>query len=365
MAEACLSTVKGSSRETLEGLIEQEYHTGISTTCKDLVIGYISSTKSVSEEDIIFIKRLTKIGKRILVESPDRLDMELAERLYKFHLEGISKVQKGEVGEYASERIAKLLAHLHTHASDILMVIMRNSSDDKRDISLLSDVYNHLTFAGGILKALNPEEAAIQYSVAGDSANDAALLLGDKAGLKKLDWLKKAYHAKRLSAETTFEVNPVYSAHKHFQAGEAAKSIFLNICSSKEFTIEQKAYWANLWYENKMAAASIGENDHPLFSIYRYGEAADACLAMYTLTKTVSLLYERYRIHQRVCSMVPNTHPRVRSFYEGVSAETSRLLFSIEDCEQWKKRENNHERNHLKYKKKAEKLRRIKNNFDP
>src|SRR3989344_1925351 len=113
----------------LETLLDINYygftqHSG--QRCIDLVVRYIQENNTVSDEDIIFIKNLTKVAGRI-VEDTSRLDGQL-EKLYRFNMEGVDVVRKDSNG-LTENRSINIESHLFSHAGDAAEALFTMTGD--------------------------------------------------------------------------------------------------------------------------------------------------------------------------------------------------------------------------------------------
>lgn len=78
----------------LATLLQQEYNTEgpVSDECREKTIEYITSNIKVEHEDVIFIKHLTKIAS-IIIKNGDLSLKKYLERIYKYNLAGIKKIE--------------------------------------------------------------------------------------------------------------------------------------------------------------------------------------------------------------------------------------------------------------------------------
>lgn len=155
----------------------------VSPECKALVLKYISAHESVADENILFIKRLTKVASHILSSDPDSLD-GLLERLYKFNIEGADMSKANGLDRYTQKNLLSMQSHFNSHAG--------STSKEKFDRT------------------------------------------GD------VSWAEKWYDSEKLSAEISAEFDPKHSAHAYSFTGDAAKVIFEHLLS--EGRVEKK--WA-------------------------------------------------------------------------------------------------------------------------
>lgn len=95
-----------------EVIIHDFYDSPVSPLCKAVMLHYIMTIDDISFESVEVIKKVTKIGKR-LVENGYR---ELTGRIYDYHVQGIA-VTQCHIGE--DKNYATILCHLMGHAADI------------------------------------------------------------------------------------------------------------------------------------------------------------------------------------------------------------------------------------------------------
>ena len=107
--------------------------------CKEKIIQYLETNQSIAHEDVLFIKKFTKVAKYILESEPDSFD-GLLERFYMFHMEGIVKIQQGFACDLDEENLVIMKSHLHGHASDIALKIF-NTVFNNEDIPFARKMY--------------------------------------------------------------------------------------------------------------------------------------------------------------------------------------------------------------------------------
>ena len=159
----------------LEKIIEEEYHQdSFSGDYERQVTEYIIKEPYVVDMPLIFIKCLTKAARKILKRKENETVLIFhREKIYKFCMEGIQKIDSGFHESMPEYQVRKIEAHLYNDAGKL---------------------------------------AKKEYEGTGD-----------------LDWLKKAYQNLRKAAEMSKKNDPKYSECAFHAAGNASYTIFQEI----------------------------------------------------------------------------------------------------------------------------------------
>lgn len=103
---------------------------------RDPVIEYVKDTAIISDKDIIFIKRLTKVEDEI--NEKDRALLSDSYRKILFHhLQGIKKIVKNDHDETDNFNLQKLFSHLYGHAANFAFYLYKQTGR----VSLLKKAY--------------------------------------------------------------------------------------------------------------------------------------------------------------------------------------------------------------------------------
>ena len=221
----------------LDTLLEQNYEELKDPECKKKVLEYLAEHETVEDEEVVFIKRLTKTASHIIKSDPDSID-EFLEDLYTFNLTGAKKafsiLNDKENKDYSSNQLLNMTLHFLTYAGDIAMVLFKKTGD----IFWAEKWYDLHRKSADTGMGIDTKHSVYVYSFAGN----AARALFDKTG--DITWAKKWHECYKLSAELSSEFDlasfdptsvealsticydPKHSAHAYSFAGFAAKERF-------------------------------------------------------------------------------------------------------------------------------------------
>jgi hypothetical protein len=221
---------------------------------------YIRMCSSVSHMDVIFIKRLTKVGYHILLEnfrnrsSVSQKFEKFADKLYYFNLEGIAKCQARNEN-LTGLNYTTLEAHFNSYAGDALKFKANHENLPRnRRLDLETKCYSHNLRCAEMLKYVNPRESAYSYHYAGEAIYTAVKFVSDDDEKKTVECLEEAYRCFKKSAEGLMKFNPKQAAQEFNHAANAADEIF---DISKDIIWQKNAYLCNI----SSASIMMGIND--------------------------------------------------------------------------------------------------------
>ena len=203
----------------LDTLLEQNYEELKDPECKKKVLEYLAEHETVEDEEVVFIKRLTKTASHIIKSDPDSID-EFLEDLYTFNLTGAKKafsiLNDKENKDYSSNQLLNMTLHFLTYAGDIAMVLFKKTGD----IFWAEKWYDLHRKSADTGMGIDTKHSVYVYSFAGN----AARALFDKTG--DITWAEKWYDSYYKSAESSKDFNKKHSVHCYGFAGNAARAWF-------------------------------------------------------------------------------------------------------------------------------------------
>lgn len=318
----------------LDDLIKAEYDGEISLSekCKTAAVLYIRENETVAHEDVIFIKRLTKIASRILAEDSFSLD-GLLTRLFEFNLQGIEKVEQGNMDGYSLNNIKSIHSHFYSHAANIAKYIFYNTDDiewakkwydcSEKSAILSEEIYpehsgNAYVFTGNAANILFEHTGDVMWAEkAYDYFENVVFLLADidlrKCGLtymaaaiaaqtifeksKEIEWAERAFDCSKEAVFLFADFDSTRTAYAYNIAGEMAKTIF-----NREGNIR----WAKEWYESMINAGNFFRKEDTQRSAYCYGFAGDAARAIFRITYDAEWLKKEYHSTKKAALLSKN-----------------------------------------------------------
>lgn len=250
--------------ESLELLINRNYSRPVlEEKCKQEILRFLKEIDSVADRNVLFIKNLTKVAKRIWEEEPQQFNSTLERKLYHFHLEGLQRLQQG-TSSISLDRVTSLESHFHNHAGGISSALFRKTGDINWGIA----AYEHRKVSGDTILKQNTPEAAYTYSFAGNIAYQ----LYEKTGNE--DWLEKAYDHHKKCGELSTDQN--HSSHQHGFAATSAKELYekTNILS-----------WIEECYQQNILSSEKGIKANSKHASYASAFAGDAAKILWEKTK--------------------------------------------------------------------------------
>lgn len=260
----------------LLGLLTENYcqlNESSKDKCSEKIEEYFGMTYSVAHNDVVFIKKLTKVAYFLLLDKKVKGTIPtigfnlFAERLYQFNLEGIAKCLSRD--ENLEEfNYLTLEAHFHSYAGDAEKFKASNSSLPRKEkLKLEKSCYEHYLECAKIIEPLKPREYAYAYSFAGEAILAAAGFLDESDNETRERYLLEAYMCFRKSADGLIRFNPKRAAHEFAKAADA-------ILDSTELKYLKEAYTCNV------SAASIMEGHDGEFYAHRNRCAGNAAMRL-------------------------------------------------------------------------------------
>lgn len=256
-------------RELKNGLLATNYNyltKNSGARCTDLVVEYIHNTDTVADQDVHFVKKLTKVAHNI-TEVSDRLD-NLISKMYQFNIEGAEMIQKGLVGFNESRQIS-LESHLMAYAADAAEEMYAQTGDIEWAIKW----YQGNKTSGDVSKDTEFLHSAHSYGFAADAARIIFFQT------KELKWAIRWYEGDKISADMTKLVASNHSAYSYGFAGDATKILF-------EETNDMS--WAEKCYECYKTAGDMMAKNDPAHSAHMYCFAGDAAKTISDITNEKS-----------------------------------------------------------------------------
>lgn len=148
---------KKVTREELEQILKAQYSKDKpSRRATRLAFDYIKRTDSVLDEDVYFIKKLTKVASKAIKSRPDVMQKSYndctMEKLYQFHIDGalaaeiaLARLNNNSSPSYKEERgkLIKMRTHLYGHAGTIAGFIYDNVTGFEEKLKWKRIQYNH------------------------------------------------------------------------------------------------------------------------------------------------------------------------------------------------------------------------------
>lgn len=310
----------------LEELLERNYRK-INPDDVPAIIRFISETSSVLDRDIIFVKRLTKVAaKHILDLYPDSLD-GLLERVFRFHEEGINLIEAElNRSETDSEdtfyifNLREMMSHIYGHAGDVARTLFTKTDDmawaekwyymAEKSATLSSDLAIEAAKKAGDLDKEHQEGFRwfkFSYKIGGYTSH-AFRILADAAcevfsKTKSVEWANKSYDPYLKSAE--IQTSAIGSESELKVCARSASDLYLRAGEIAEtaFNISGEVQFAEKWHKAcKKATEPMrdkelkwGVEDRETFA-NRYLYASKAARAIFYKTGNLSWAREWYRL---------------------------------------------------------------------
>lgn len=151
---------------------------------KDEITKLIKNLETVSDRDIISIKKFTKSGDIINKKFP--YDNGILRKLYKFHMEGV-KILENQKVDLEESNILIMNSHLQGHASNLAMDISKNLSNKKKKLKWMKKAYELSFNSAKLSESYNPRYSRIIYTYTADFAYDIFKFTND------INWGQIAY----------------------------------------------------------------------------------------------------------------------------------------------------------------------------
>ena len=229
-----------NTAKSLEDLLQENYHELKDKDCQNKVLEFIASHESVEDEDVLFIKQLTKVASHISKSNPKLVESSLA-RLYRYNQEGVRKIHKGNYETIGPYKAIKLEAHFLCYMADMARELHKKT----KNLNWMKKSYSCNKVASEITLLNDPEYVMYSLGFAGDAAR--VLYLETLAP----SWGEKWYDYDRFSAQGAGSVIPKHAIHKYRTAAHAAEIMY---GKTKDIS------WKEKEYECVRAIAQIGIN---------------------------------------------------------------------------------------------------------
>ncbi len=248
---------------------------------KAKIIDFIASRDSVLDEEILSIKKLTKVASHLIADGSILSDGEL-EKIINFNMEGAEVCRSGD-SELEPDNLKTMECHFNAHAGSIAKTLYAKT----RKLIWAKKWYEYDRTSADIGIIVDTKHSAFMFS----QAADAAMWIFKRT--KDFTWAEKAYDCYLLSAEQT--ESKKHCAHTYSHAGDVAKLIY-----SKTNDI----IWAKRVYDGYKISAEkcIGVDDR--HGAYTNGFAGSAAEAIYRKTKDITWLEIAYNHYEESAKLV-------------------------------------------------------------
>ena len=200
---------------SLADLVARNYHRVYDDEVKTAIPAYMRAHDSIRAEDVLFIKRFTKVATTLLSRHPTTMD-GLEEKLYQFLSEGVNKVKAGSNPLLSRNNQLKIAAHMEGHKGSVAAHIF----DSTLDISWA-------------LKSYKNSEEAIRLD---DERGYKGHRLGEMSAIAKriyhftgdVAWLEKAHNSQFEAADCFMVEKQVLAAKNLDRAKDTAEQLFFH-----------------------------------------------------------------------------------------------------------------------------------------
>ncbi len=196
------------SQFTLDDYVERNYDRLKDSECLPMMLAYLDQTESVLDEDIIFVKQLTKVGRLICKQSPERLTDDHLRKLFQFNLDGLRLIRE-HADDEEQKRYAIIDAHLLADAANIADLLYKRTGD----LMWGEQAYDFSLACADQSIEREPEHARVGYETAAVYAQ--ILFMRDRNPV----WLERKYDARLHLVELQVGIEQGYVAQR---AGKTA-----------------------------------------------------------------------------------------------------------------------------------------------
>ncbi|MAG20276.1 hypothetical protein CL618_02485 [archaeon] len=150
----------------LEGMLDENYDGIVDVSCIYPVIEYVRTHEDVEDEEVVFIKRLTKVCSHIIRRN--KFNENDLKRIYGFNLTGAEKIRR----IYEEKRRLVWASHFLGHAADAAINLFKKGGKSewcekaykcREDSSKLSEDDAYISFCYGFMG----ESAEAMFEITG------------------------------------------------------------------------------------------------------------------------------------------------------------------------------------------------------
>lgn len=284
--------------EMLEDILnDEEYCSLDSSKYKEEVIEYITSfeIEELSDEDqIAFMKKLTKVASMILKDDPESLD-DILERIYDYHVLGIKEITDRNIKKVEGHDTRVIVSHLHSHAAKFASRLFEKTKEEKWAAAVYSNNVQSAERIPSYFKG-HVKHVAINYQQSADFARKMFYFI--KAEKKRIDvgWAENVYKARKESVIAWDKAD-----------GETAKTelnLLIRECSNFFFNEDLDNIWGERLSTHVLELLDYYPDEDAHQQIKNIDKASIANSRLYQKTKNVMWKKREYNVLMKKVSLL-------------------------------------------------------------
>jgi hypothetical protein len=306
-----------------EALLKQEHNTNgtVSPECKEKTLEYIASNETICHKEMLFIKHLTKVASLILKEDDSSLNGFL-ERIYKYNLEGIRKIESETFNDFDAINIQSLHSHFYSHASNIARKIFELAEDP--NWAKIACEYSEKSAL--LADSIDTVHTANAYLVS------AILALDIFEITKELEYGEKCFDFSNHTIFLTGDCDLIRCSSSNRSASIAAK----HICEHYEGIDHHASVdWAKKQFEYALEAAFLIEDSDAKNSSWAYGFAADAARELLKLEGNIDWAFKWFNNMMRSAHISKDVDPKTTAYLYGFAGDAANSIFKFNPSLKW------------------------------
>lgn len=295
--EADVAPANGLATSLDDELLGESYYgKSVDERCKAQVLEFIAAHESVLGEDLLTIKRLTRVAHKICFSDLSLPD-NIVEKLLLFNLEGITLINSDKKTEYEPSRLQTIESHLYAYAAEAAKVLAYKTGE----LSWAKQWHNLRMISATKSGDSDPKHSAHSYSIGGQGAKSVfnAIKKEDVPWKEKVYWTKQWYGAYMLSAIISEGFDLEHSAHSYSNAADAAKAVYDILDEIEGISLEEKVDWAKKWYSSNKSSATLSMDFDQKHAAHSYYWAAEAASNVFSKTKNPTWAIESIEKYER------------------------------------------------------------------
>ncbi len=281
--EADVAPANGLATSLDDELLGESYYgKSVDERCKAQVLEFIAAHESVLGEDLLTIKRLTRVAHKICFSDLSLPD-NIVEKLLLFNLEGITLINSDKKTEYEPSRLQTIESHLYAYAAEAAKALAYKTGE----LSWAKQWHNLRMISATKSGDSDPKHSAHSYSIGGQGAKSVfnAIKKEEVPWKEKVYWAKQWYEADMLSAIISEGFDLKHSAHSYSNAADAAKAVYEVLDRTEGIPLEEQVDWAKKWYSSNISSATLIAGFNQKHAAHSYCWAAEAASHVFSKTK--------------------------------------------------------------------------------
>jgi len=169
----------------LSDIMLKESYEEVKEEIVPIYLDFLAQTDSIKDYDLLYIKKVTKVGSNILKQFPEKINGQ-AEKLYSYLIEGVEVAFEINNGD---TNISKMGAHMLSHAAFVAQHLFRKT----HKIEWLKESYANDLLSANISETIEPKHSELAYFHSAGTANKLYNLT------ENVKWLTFTYNSLRKS----------------------------------------------------------------------------------------------------------------------------------------------------------------------